>query len=312
MEQFDEEETLYFNDGFVGIQGYAGTPSRSSVITRQQRYNDNAQGTGDIYPVRQSRNNTDEDTSDYTVHIPASKNPYATTQRASRPPVSRRQAEPGPRYPERDEYGNVRTPQQRQTASQRAVQRHQPEREYRVTTGGQRNTDQPKQGWQLIQISKKTGQTLITAGVAIGCLCAVPVVSMAYTGGSHIVHQYEQGATPSISVQGQFNHNNDSREKPTILRAMVSGDYIDFEEVPGGDISKTHGWQSPSIKDMGYTGDLRQVYLQITSEQVGDGKVQIRLTAIMGGVGPWPFVQPVVRYWIFTDNGKFFVGPTGK
>lgn len=243
-----------------------------------------------------------DDDIDDDMFFSASRDPYAEqhglpsgVRRRASYSTTRTPQYQGPIYPEYGHDGKVLPRRSRVDVQPR-----------RVTTERQRHTDQSLlQQW--IAVSKQTARTLIVSGI-IGIVLVIAPVGV--TNGLHVVRQQQQGVTPSITLVKVFGHNHDSIEHPTILRAMVSGGSIDFEEVPAGDISKVHGFRTASLKDLGYTGDLSEVYLEITTEHVGNGKIQIRLQATIGGVGEWPFVQPISAYWILEDNGNFFVPPT--
>lgn len=292
----DETEIIHYSDGYDAPGDYFDPPSV---------------GNTGLTAGRRSRNGG-EDTRKFAKRIPAGQNPYAVTQRASittdhaliAQGSQRPQREPGPYYQEYDINGKLKPRRPR-------VQPQPARQPQRVTTGKQRHTDQsPVQ--RFIVVSKGVARTLIISGCVAGTLALIPIGGVVGSNVLHVARQQQQGVTPHIALSKIFGHNHDSIEHPTILRAMVSGDYIDFEEVPAGDFAKVHGFQTESLKDLGYTGDLSEVYLELTVEHVGAGKIQIRLTATIGGVGAWPFVQAISTYWILQDNGDFFVPPTNS
>lgn len=99
--------------------------------------------------------------------------------------------------------------------------------------------------------------------------------SFASTKYSEMQHQMAEGKSPATSLALVCGHNNDSAYNPTQLHAYIAGDKILFVELPAGDPSKAHIYQTQSLHEVGYSGSLANVYIELIPSLVNDTHVVI-------------------------------------
>lgn len=254
----------------------------------------------------------DEDTSDYTVFVPAAQNPYAATQRASRTTDhalraqqqqgSRRpQRDPGPYYQEYDTQGKLKPRRQRQDDEtrrteprQRAVQPQRYRELQRVTTGP-------------VNPSRRRIVGNLFKGAAVVAVVSLPDAAVCI---GEIVNHYSQGDVPHKPVSKVVGHNNDSPLHPTILVVEVSDDHVNFVEKPAGNEKKTLTTPLPSWNALGFHGDISTLFLDIILQPVDAKKysVIINITWWETWIGVIP--HRIDKPFLLVDHGKGYFEST--
>lgn len=114
----------------------------------------------------------------------------------------------------------------------------------------------------------------------------------------------QQGATAASSVTLVCGHQ-DSHLHPTELHAYLGNNAVFLLEIPGGNSSHVHLFQSKPLSSHFKPHELDHAYLQIIPEQVEAGKYQIRLILTGSATGPLAPI-PAPAEWLLVDRGGHF------
>ena len=121
---------------------------------------------------------------------------------------------------------------------------------------------------------------------------------------SEVLHQFSEGKSPATSLALVCGHNHDSARNPTWLHAYLTDDIINFVELPAGDASKAHIYQSQSLREVGYQGSLSNVYLELLASVVSGGAHQVILRATCEDVAL--LTRPLIVQWLLVDSKGYF------
>lgn len=126
-----------------------------------------------------------------------------------------------------------------------------------------------------------------------------------------LMHQLEEGRIAAKPIQVVCGHH-DNADHPTVIEAyLVVGKRdltITVVEQPGGNNTYAHISQTAGLRSYyGYRGDPTQVYIQLTGDQLPDGKYQIRMHVECGGVGVYADKKQID--FLMIDSGKGYFLP---
>lgn len=155
-------------------------------------------------------------------------------------------------------------------------------------------------------------RNMLLAGGGALALAGLGVLQVGAIKTTEIGHQFEEGIVPAVTKTLVCGHH-DSVNNPTYVLACLTGPVVNLIEWPGGDAEKVSICHFPSLRDIGYIGDLALVYLQIFPIRLLGGKYKLILRVSCGDAPVLPMVptfsksDPVVTQWTLEDAGDRFV-----